>query len=200
MTSGCAAKREKTTEPSTEANRTSLTPKLMAVLANMSKEKARAGRILYGQSVLSSSPRTEYHQKDPSASPSSPRDTKKKPQQAHVQGTSTSPKRNKTLDILDPQRCILCEIHIHRRRHHPVIPSILPIAPIEPRSPSHIIDHPSKESNLPPLLCPRSVHRRARHFSRQSFLAFVPEMGLGAQRMHAALPRSLFSLAVAIRG
>ena len=46
MTSGCAAKTEKTTEPSTEARRTSLTPKLMFVFVNISNEKARAGNIL----------------------------------------------------------------------------------------------------------------------------------------------------------
>ena len=46
ITSGCAAKIEKTTEPSTEARRTSLTPKLIFVFVNMSSEKARAGNIL----------------------------------------------------------------------------------------------------------------------------------------------------------
>lgn len=46
MTSGCAAKTEKTTEPSTEARRTSLTPKLIFVFVNISSEKARAGNIL----------------------------------------------------------------------------------------------------------------------------------------------------------
>lgn len=46
MTKGWAEKMEKTTDASTEASRTSLTPKLESVFANMSSEKARAGRIL----------------------------------------------------------------------------------------------------------------------------------------------------------
>jgi hypothetical protein len=46
ITRGWAAKTEKTTEPRTEARRTSLTPKLMSVLVNISSEKARAGKIL----------------------------------------------------------------------------------------------------------------------------------------------------------
>jgi len=46
MTNGCAAKVENTTDPKTEDSSTSLTPKLIAVLENISKEKASAGRIL----------------------------------------------------------------------------------------------------------------------------------------------------------
>lgn len=46
MTNGWAAKSAKTTAPSTEDSRTSLTPKLSAVLENMSNEKASAGRML----------------------------------------------------------------------------------------------------------------------------------------------------------
>jgi len=37
---------EKTTAPNTEARSTSFTPKLMLVFANISKEKARAGKML----------------------------------------------------------------------------------------------------------------------------------------------------------
>lgn len=46
MTKGWQAKKENNTEPSTDDKRTSLTPKLMAVLENISSEKASAGRTL----------------------------------------------------------------------------------------------------------------------------------------------------------
>lgn len=46
MTKGWQAKIENTTEPSTDDKRTSLTPKLIAVLENMSSEKANAGSML----------------------------------------------------------------------------------------------------------------------------------------------------------
>jgi hypothetical protein len=46
MTSGCAAKNEKATDPSTDASNTSLTPYSVPVFWNISKENARAGRIL----------------------------------------------------------------------------------------------------------------------------------------------------------
>ena len=214
ITSGCAAKREKTTEPSTEANRTSLTPKLIAVFANMSKEKARAGRILDGKSVVSSSsPHVEYHKRGFWIFISLTRQKKK--QGVHDQSTSKhvahqkDPKKERKTFIFSKctRESILCKIHIHRRRHHPIIPRILPIAPIKGRPPSHIPDHASEQSNPPPLLlccchrhrrCPRSLRRCARHFSRQRLLAFVPEMGLGAQRVHAALPWSLFPPAVVV--
>lgn len=49
ITSGWHAAREKTTDASTDDRRTSLTPKLWSVFANMSKLKARAGRILYNR-------------------------------------------------------------------------------------------------------------------------------------------------------
>ena len=41
-----------TTAPRTDARRTSLTPKLMFVLENMSREKASAGRMLESGSVF----------------------------------------------------------------------------------------------------------------------------------------------------
>lgn len=47
MTNGCAANMENTTDPRTEERSTSLTPKLMAVFENISKEKANAGRMLH---------------------------------------------------------------------------------------------------------------------------------------------------------
>jgi hypothetical protein len=46
MTRGWAAAKENTTAAKTDAKRTSLTPKLPSVFSNMSKEKARAGRML----------------------------------------------------------------------------------------------------------------------------------------------------------
>lgn len=46
MTKGWQAKMENNMEPNTDDKRTSLTPKLMAVLENMSSEKAKAGSIL----------------------------------------------------------------------------------------------------------------------------------------------------------
>jgi hypothetical protein len=46
ITRGWAAAMAKTTAPRTDARRTSLTPKLMFVLENMSREKASAGRML----------------------------------------------------------------------------------------------------------------------------------------------------------
>ena len=48
ITKGCAAKMENTMDPRMEERSTSLTPKLIAVFENMSKEKASAGRILRG--------------------------------------------------------------------------------------------------------------------------------------------------------
>jgi hypothetical protein len=47
IVNGCAANNEKTTAAKTEERRTSFTPKLDLVLANISNENARAGRILY---------------------------------------------------------------------------------------------------------------------------------------------------------
>jgi hypothetical protein len=46
MVKGWAAKSEKTTAAKTDERRTSLTPKLDFVFANISKENARAGRML----------------------------------------------------------------------------------------------------------------------------------------------------------
>lgn len=47
ITNGCAAKTANTRDPRTEERSTSLTPKLMAVFENISKEKANAGRMLH---------------------------------------------------------------------------------------------------------------------------------------------------------
>ena len=52
ITRGWAAAMAKTTAPRTDARRTSLTPKLMFVLENMSREKASAGRMLEFVSVF----------------------------------------------------------------------------------------------------------------------------------------------------
>ena len=54
MTRGCAEKREKMTQAMTEERRTSLTPYELCVLVNMSREKARAGRMLVKRLVFTS--------------------------------------------------------------------------------------------------------------------------------------------------
>lgn len=46
ITSGWQARTAKTTAPRTEDRRTSFTPYCISVFVNMSREKARAGRIL----------------------------------------------------------------------------------------------------------------------------------------------------------
>lgn len=46
ITIGCAANIEKTKAPRTDARRVSLTPYSVPILWNMSKEKARAGKML----------------------------------------------------------------------------------------------------------------------------------------------------------
>lgn len=56
ITKGWAARMEKTTDPRTEDRSTSLTPKLMAVFENISRENAKAGMILHFGLVCSSAP------------------------------------------------------------------------------------------------------------------------------------------------
>jgi len=82
-------------------------------------------------------------------------------------------------------RDILSKVHVHRRRYNTIIPCISPIAPIEWRSPSYIIYHPSEQAYLPPLRDMLAPHTR-------TCCLPVFSMSLstsGAKEIEAMLPR-----------
>lgn len=44
----------------------------------------------------------------------------------------------------------LCKIHVHRRRHHAVVPRVRPVARVVRRPPSHVVDHAAEKVDPPP--------------------------------------------------
>lgn len=145
---------ENTTDPRTEARRTSLTPKLISVLLNISSENASAGNIL--PEATHQIQRTKQEKGIMGWSKVKTKDTQKK---RDNNGFSTRIGQCWNSDVEFPPHfitgsvdfgAILYKIHEDGGRYDPVIPSILPVAPIKWCPSSNIIHHPSQQSYLPP--------------------------------------------------
>lgn len=189
MTSGCAAKTEKTTAPSADERSVSLTPKLWFVLPNMSSEKARAGKMLLAH-VSASLKHPECGLRSALEDPYTAWDT------CHTRPTRTQtgpPCPCELRDYIADTEYILCKVHIHSRRHDPVIPRIRPIAPVKRRPPVNIVDYAAEQPCPQPRpFPPRRPRRRARGLAGNVMVGIVVRLVL---RQGEARCPSLFGAA-----
>lgn len=175
MTNGWAAKTENTPEPSTEASRTSLTPYDMFVLENLGHHQPMP-LVFLRHPDLHIKRKCQRRQNTIISSISAIIVIVCHEHQLTLQSTCRLPIQGQPQSVTSP--LVARDMRHTRGRYNPIVPSIPPIAPIEWRPSPHIVDHASKQLELPPSALSSRMSRSSSAWSAESPWAIFAARGV----------------------